>query len=335
MTNPETMLSDIFTVSEKLYHDMSISGMTDHKKLFSYLTDLGRILTQSDRASFWKWDKASHTLWTLTATGEDTITIPDTTGLVGQALTTGSVIVTNDPYNNPYFNSAVDKKTGYVTKSILVMPVANINGEYIGAYQVINKLAGDGTYDEKEDCRKLSLAATICGLALESDVFLEESHTDKLTHLKNRMGFFHDFERIYRPIIEDPDRTLSLFICDIDKFKSVNDTYGHNVGDEVLVHVSSILHDNRPEDGDVYRWGGEEFIMIMPDADLAAAAQKAESIRAFIEGNDCVTAEHIIHHTMSFGVTVFDPKTSIEGNVSVADEKLYKAKETGRNRVIS
>ncbi len=334
--NSEKILSDIFEVSQKLYKNMTDTTNTDHAKVFSYLTDLGMILTESDRASFWKWDKPSHTLWTMAATGSERITIPETTGLVGKALSEGKVIVTNDPYNDPNFNPDVDKKTGYVTKSILTMPVANIYGEYIGAYQVINKLGKDGKYQEDEDCRRLSLAAMICGLALESDVFLEESHTDKLTGLRNRMGFFHDFDRKYLPIIKDPSRKLSLFICDIDKFKKVNDTYGHNAGDEVLAQVASILHENVMEGGNVYRWGGEEFIMMMPDADLAAGAGIAEKIRLLIEANDCITQDKtVIHHTMSFGVTEFDPDKRIEDNVSAADEKLYTAKESGRNRVIS
>ncbi|MBR6316684.1 MAG: diguanylate cyclase [Lachnospiraceae bacterium] len=332
--NSQQLLTDIFSVSHELYRDMSQAGETDHMKIFTHLTELGRILTESDRASFWKWDKGTHTLWTMTATGTGKITIPDTTGLVGKALSEGEVIVTNDPYNNPYFNADVDKKTGYVTKSILVMPVANVKGEYIGAYQVINKLGGDGTYDEQEDCRKLSLAAMICGLALESDVFLEESHTDKLTGLRNRMGFFHDFDKKYRSYIENPDADLALFICDIDKFKRVNDTYGHNIGDEVLKHVASILRDHRPEDGDVYRWGGEEFIMIMPGQRMDFGAAKAEEIRAFIEAHDCVTDTVTVHHTMSFGVAEFDSAKSIEDNIKVADDKLYRAKEEGRNRVI-
>jgi len=333
--NAEKTLSDIFSVSDKLYRTMSCAAETDHSSIFMQLTELGRILTESDRASFWKWDKHSHTLWTTAATGTDRITIPDTTGLVGKSLSQGRVIVTNDPYHDPDFNQAVDKATGYVTRSILTMPVANINGEYIGAYQVINKLGGDGKYDEAEDCRRLSLAAMICGLALESDVFLEESHTDKLTKLRNRMGFFHDFDRKYNAVIRDPKRMLSLFICDIDKFKSVNDTYGHNAGDEVLQHVAGILTENcRPVDG-IYRWGGEEFIMIMTDMDMASAAEKAEDIRKKIEAAVCDTSEGFsIRHTMSFGVTAFDPEKTIEENISTADQKLYTAKETGRNRVV-
>lgn len=334
MSSENTMLSDIFDISEHLYKIMSDSNCSDHSSIFEYLTNLGKTLAEADRASFWKWDKNNHTLWTTAATGADRITIPDTTGLVGKALADGKVLVTNDPYNNPYFNSDVDKKTGYVTKSILVMPVANIKGEYIGAYQVINKLTGDGKFDEEKDCKKLSLAAVICCLALESDVFLEESYTDKLTKLKNRMGFFADFKRSYNTIINDPERTLSLFICDIDKFKRVNDTYGHNAGDEVLKHVADVMMENTNEGDGMYRWGGEEFIMIMKDADINECAAKAETLRKIIEGSECIAEGNVIKHTMSFGVTQFDSSKSIEENISDADQKLYTAKESGRNKVI-
>ena len=335
--NSEALLYDIFKMSEKLYNDMNSTLRTDNSTIFQYLTSLGRVLVNSDRSSFWKWDKDKHTLWTISATGtNERIEIPDNTGLVGKSLALGKVIITNDPYNDPDFNSSVDKKTGYVTKSILTMPVANVNGEYIGAYQVINKLDGDGKFHEDEDCRKLSLAALICGLALESDTFLEEAHTDRLTKLRNRMGFFNDFKKKYDPVLKDPNRTISLFISDIDKFKLVNDTYGHNAGDDVLRQVAGILSSNcRREDG-MYRWGGEEFIMVLIDATLEDCAKKAENLRKLIEAEDCVTSDGTrIHHTMSFGVTQFDPSKSIEENISIADEKLYTAKETGRNRVIS
>ena len=88
---------------------------------------------------------------TTAATGTTQIIIDDTTGLVGRAIAENRTIVTNDPYNHPDFNVEVDKKTGYVTKSILVMPVSNCRGEIIGAFQVINKLDNAKGFDEVED----------------------------------------------------------------------------------------------------------------------------------------------------------------------------------------
>ena len=327
------LLEEIFDISAKLYKEMCSNKENDHETLFKFLTELGRVMADADRASFWKWDRRKHQLWTTSATGVDRIVIPDDTGLVGKALQEGKVLVTNDPYNNPYFNSSVDKSTGYVTKSILVMPVANVNGDFIGAFQIINKNSEEG-FDEKEDVRKLSTAALICGLALESETFLEESHHDKLTKLKNRMGFYSDFSKRYDKLLQE-GRPLSMFISDIDKFKRVNDTYGHNAGDDVLAFTANLIESFCPDNGGVYRWGGEEFIMMLPDTELDKAVEMAEQVRVKLMNSPCNAQGNVINLTMSFGCRQFDKSMTIEENISVADEHLYTAKETGRNKVVS
>ncbi len=325
-------IEDVYDIGEKLYSEMCSNKEKDHAKVFEYMTELGRTMADADRASFWKWDRHRKELWTTSATGVDRIVIPDNTGLVGKALKEGRVVVTNDPYNDPDFNKSVDLKTGYTTKSVLVMPVADINGEFIGAFQIINK-NGDTGFDEVEDVRKLSVAALVCGLAVESELFYEESHHDKLTKLKNRMGFYSDFSRRYNKVL-DEGKPISLFISDIDKFKRVNDTYGHNAGDDVLAFVASLIEGECSETENVYRWGGEEFIMMMPDTSLDECVEKAESIRKKIMQSSIDADGNIINVTMSFGCVQFDQKLSIEDNISRADEHLYTAKESGRNCVI-
>ena len=324
----------IYDITDKLYKNTCTNNDNDHNLIFGYLTELGKTIIGADRASFWKWDKRRHELWTTAATGVDRITIPDSTGLVGKAITNKSVVVTNDPYNDPDFNSNVDKKTGYVTKSVMVLPVADVNGEFIGAFQLINKFDSKG-FDVVEDSRKLSLPALICGLALESDTFLDDAHHDRLTKLKNRIGFYHDFSKKYIKYLEDDcDKPLSMFICDIDKFKLVNDTYGHNAGDQVLEFAAKLLMESCEEGENAYRWGGEEFIILMPDTNLEQAAAKAEKLRKTIEASEFPADGVFIKKTMSFGVHEFVKNKSIEDNVSIADGRLYTAKETGRNKVV-
>ena len=335
MQDSNNVLGEIFNISDKLYHEMCSNKTNDHATLFSYLTELGKTIVGADRASFWKWDTRRNELWTTSATGVDKIVIPDNTGLVGKSLKNGQVVITNDPYNDPDFNSAVDKKTGYVTKSVLVLPVADINGKFIGAFQLINKIGNDGKFDETEDVHKLSLAALICGIALESETFLEDSHHDKLTKLNNRMGFYNDFSRRFNAYLEPGfDKPLSMFICDIDKFKRVNDTYGHNAGDEVLAFTANLIQEACEENFCAYRWGGEEFIMIMPDTTLEQAVAKAEALRKKVEASEFPADGNTIHCTLSFGCRQFEQGVSIEDNISVADGHLYTAKESGRNRVV-
>ncbi len=327
------LLNNIYDITDSLYKDMCMNDRKDHALLFSYLTELAKTLVDADRASFWKWDKRKCELWTMSATGVDKIVIPDSAGLVGKSLRNKKTVITNDPYSDPDFNREVDMKTGYVTKSVLVLPVADINGNFIGALQLLNKNSEKG-FDEVEDIKKLSLAALVCGIALESETFLEESHHDKLTGLKNRMGFYFDFGGKYKEyLLPDSGKTMSVFICDIDKFKRVNDTYGHNAGDDVLAFTSHLIESTCTEKDCVYRWGGEEFVMVMRDTDLEEAAQKAENVRVKLMESDIDADGTIIRCTLSFGCALFDPKKTIEENISVADGRLYIAKETGRNRV--
>lgn len=339
MNNDQGALFDrILDITLDLYNKMSTAesegGWNDHFGLFSTFAELGRTLVEADRCSFWKWDRINHKLVTNAAVGTDQIIIDEDTGLVGRAIREKKPMVTNDPYNCPDFNSSVDKSTGYTTKSILVIPCFNCKGEMIGAYQAINKLDDKG-FDIDRDVRRLSLAAVVCGIALESDMFLSDSQTDKLTKLRNRMGLHSDYITRYLKLMKEEDKKIvSIIMCDIDHFKKVNDTYGHNAGDAVLAHVARNLKDSVRDTDEVYRWGGEEFIAFVPTASLEKSAEIAERIRKKIEASVCTFEGTDIKVTMSFGCAEIDPDISIEDNIKVADERLYKAKETGRNRVI-
>lgn len=330
----EKMLNDIFSIMQRLYNEMRSSEShqnSSHLKVFEIFAELGRTLVSADRASFWRWDKREHKLITTAATGTQQIVISDTTGLVGQALAENRAVLTNDPYNHPNFNSAVDKKTGYLTKSILVMPVSNCRGETIGAFQVINKLCDDGAFDEVEDTKRLSVAAFICGMALESDIFMADSQRDKLTDLKNRFGFHSDYQTRY----SGKKIPMSLVICDIDFFKKVNDTYGHNAGDAVLIHVAQVLEmKTRSTDG-VYRWGGEEFIIILEGATIDGAKISAERMRQAVMNSVCNFEDKELRVTMSFGCVEIDNTIPVEENIKIADARLYQAKATGRNKVVA
>ena len=331
----EKILEDIFAIMQRLYNEMRQQNVqNNHLRVFELFAELGRTLADADRASFWRWDKRNHKLLTTAATGTEQIIIDDSTGLVGRAISENRTIVTNDPYNHPDFNAAVDKQTGYVTKSVLVMPVANCRSEIIGAFQVINKIDSETGFDEISDAKRLSIAAFICGMALESDIFLADSQHDKLTELKNRLALQTDFQTRYEKILRD-GKSLAMIMCDIDFFKRVNDTFGHNAGDAILKHVAKILRTSIRKNDGAYRWGGEEFILILDDSTLADAKNLAERIRQTVMDSVCNFNGDALKVTMSFGVSEISASLSIEDNVKIADDRLYRAKETGRNRVIA
>lgn len=333
--NANEILEEIYSIGDKLYGAMCSNNDEGHREVFTSLTELGRTLVDADRASFWKWDKETHKLWTTSATGTDKIEIPEDKGLVGKALKEKRVIVTNDPYSEPEFNREVDKQTGYLTMSVLVMPVASISGEYIGAFQMINKL-GDSGFDEVEDVKKLSLAAFVCGIALESVGFFEDSLFDKLTGLKNRKAFYNDFENTFKDYLKPSRATkLSMFICDLDRYKKVNDNYGHNAGDDALKFVTDIMrkHIREGKEDDVYRWGGDEFIMMLPDCDIDKCREIGEAVRKEVKETLFKANGVAIHLSLSVGCIEYDMNKSIEENIAAADDNLFVAKDSGRNKV--
>ncbi len=155
------------------------------------------------------------------------------------------------------------------------------------------------------------------------------STTDKLTSIYNRLKLDevmlyekNIFDRFYRP--------LSIVLLDIDDFKKINDKYGHKVGDEVLQSMAKILLDTKRKTDILGRWGGEEFLVICHETDLSGAMKLAEKFRTSINSSRFANIEHL---SASFGVAEFAKDESIENIFIRADQGLYKAKESGKNRV--
>jgi diguanylate cyclase (GGDEF)-like protein len=156
---------------------------------------------------------------------------------------------------------------------------------------------------------------------------------DPLTGLNNRRAFYEASKPIWSNALRNR-RDVSVILLDIDKFKRINDTYGHAYGDEVLIAVASILAKSAREGDVVARWGGEEFILLLSETNLEAAIALAERLRLAISGKRIGHVKGTISFTASFGVAQrAELCVSIEELTSVADNCLYQAKREGRNRV--
>ena len=128
---------------------------------------------------------------------------------------------------------------------------------------------------------------------------------------------------------------LSVILLDIDHFKIINDSYGHQVGDDALVVVANILTELTRTVDTVARIGGEEFAILLPDTNLLGTAVLAERIRKSIEREQFVVTDKIVQITVSIGIASLsaDPAQSVDQMLAVADNRLYLAKEKGRNRI--
>lgn len=162
-----------------------------------------------------------------------------------------------------------------------------------------------------------------------------EAMTDGLTGLANRKAFDSEFDRIFQDA-EKSKQGFTLLMLDIDHFKSFNDNFGHQVGDQVLRLVARTLKDSIKGKDFAARYGGEEFAIILPDTDLAGAVIVGNALRKAVASKDVInrsTGKVLGRITMSVGVAEYIADKTVEDIIERADSALYTAKNSGRNQV--
>lgn len=222
----------------------------------------------------------------------------------------------SDEYYNvfPYFNKVLDK-TMYFSSRALVLEKTKTNDVSI-LYGIIEDITV--SEEQKNELKKLNKELQ------------KLSVLDTLTGLYNRRKFneilLYEMNRYERT-----KQSFGIILLDIDFFKKVNDTYGHLVGDEVLIKIAILLKNSVRKMDKVIRWGGEEFLITCPETNLKGILHLAESIRNLVEQYKFRTAKKL---TISLGIAVVQEDDTLDSIVNRADKYLYKAKESGRNRVV-
>ncbi|MCR5214314.1 MAG: diguanylate cyclase [Eubacterium sp.] len=175
-----------------------------------------------------------------------------------------------------------------------------------------------------------------------NDRLKKEASTDQLTGLYNRRKLMDVFKSMQK---YNKYTSISLAMGDIDFFKNVNDTYGHDVGDEVLKSIADTMREKCPENSVISRWGGEEFLIIFPNYNGDDTFQFVDNLRLCIENRDIVikgdgsdnspgnNEDIVINVTMTYGISEYDFK-DIDNTIKEADNKLYIGKQNGRNQVV-
>ncbi len=156
---------------------------------------------------------------------------------------------------------------------------------------------------------------------------------DSLTGLLNR----RELERYINSEMLRSKRygnRFSLIVCDVDNFKKLNDVYGHQFGDTVLKMISNIFKNSTRVQEYICRWGGEEFLIVLPETKLEGALIVAERLRKKIEEEKIIFGKEELVITASFGVGEFDVSKTVEQNIEAVDKAMYRAKKTGKNCVM-
>ena len=244
--------------------------------------------------------------------------------LCGQVAKSGEILISNDCFADERHTILPSDAEPH---GHIIVPLKGTNS-MVGVlylYLPINQEVGDHLK------KMFEIIGTQVGIAIENATnykdAVELTLVDPLTGLQNRRVMLANLDK-YIVLAERHGRSLSLIMMDLDHFKKFNDTHGHQVGDQLLVQVADIMQKLVRKSGHIVRYGGEEFLLMLPEADWKGAFQVAERIRKAVEKETAIT--------ISLGVASLqkgEKRVTSQDLIKDADTALYRAKQLGRNRI--
>ncbi|MBW6512115.1 MAG: sensor domain-containing diguanylate cyclase [Desulfuromonadaceae bacterium] len=255
-------------------------------------------------------------------------------GVAGWVVAHGEPLLISDIAQEPRFCERIDRDFKYRTTSIICAPIKS-RDQIFGVIEMINTLDKESFSDN--DLTIITTVADYVAIAIENARLFEKINelviTDELTGLFNA----RQLHRILKHEIERSERygdELSLIFFDLDHFKDVNDTYGHLVGSRMLSEIGQLLKDNLRLSDHPIRYGGDEFIVVLPSTGkhdaFIVATKLCEKLRNF----EFLVENTVLTMTGSFGVAAFpDDVNSTEEMIKLADSLMYEVKTAGRNNV--
>jgi diguanylate cyclase (GGDEF)-like protein len=283
----------------------------------------------------YQWEEATQQLRCTISYGLSrdytNVTLKPGEGMAGRVYQTGKPLIVND---YPHWEGRAAHLRDIPSRAVISVPIP-WHDRVIGVLNV-NDESGARAFDD-HDIQLLTLFANQAAIAMENARLFEETQrlaiTDNLTGLHNRRRFFELAEREFQRARRF-GRTVGAMMLDIDHFKQVNDTCGHAAGDEVLRAVAERCRKNLRDIDLCGRYGGEEFVVLLPETDLSGTRNVAERLRRCIADVPIETSAGLVPVTISLGIAVStDDCPDVAALINQADAGMYAAKAAGRNRV--
>lgn len=256
-------------------------------------------------------------------------------GIAGWVARERKPLIVNDVRNDHRFFKEVDYRTKFETKSILCAPLI-FKDKLLAVIEIINKL--DNQPFEQNDLNTISILLDSASIALENAKLFNQAEelavTDDLTGLYNARYLDQLLETEISRCQRFNERASFLFL-DLDFFKTVNDRYGHMVGRAVLKETADLMKEHFRETDYISRYGGDEFVIVLPHTDTDETFELSESLRKKVEGHTFLKAAgYTIRLTASFGIATYPVHAqSKEDLILMADKAMFQAKGNCRNRV--
>lgn len=257
--------------------------------------------------------------------------VPFGMGIAGWVAKHRQPIIVNNAQSDPRFLSKIDQDTQFVTRSILCAPLVS-RGRTIGVIEMIN---GDNELGFTEhELELVQVLVNPAAVAIENAFLFQKAQTlaiqDDLTKLFNSRHLNHSLELELKRA-KRKDTPLSLIFLDLDGFKAVNDNHGHLIGSRALIDIGDIIRQVCRERDIAGRYGGDEFMLILPDTDLKKGYQVAEKIRDDIAGYRIMN----MGMTASIGLACYpDHGKTRENLMRQADKAMYRVKQKGKNGIL-
>jgi diguanylate cyclase (GGDEF)-like protein len=316
----------------------AMNYISDLKKLLQYILKQAIDVASAEKGSLMLYDLESDRLNIRVLAGLEDIDYQDKVnnneikcrsfkpgeGIAGRVFLNAQPMIVNNIREDSLF---IESDTSYV-RSIACIPMVVYN-DVIGVINVTNKK--NGKEFTGQDIKMLKAVADQAAVAVNKAQLWDMAVTDSLTGLYVRRYFMVKLqEEIHRA--ERYDKIISVIMADLDRFKDINDTHGHDVGDRALEAISQFLQKNIRDVDTIARYGGEEFVMLIPDADKESAFSLAERLREELAR---VNLDNLPPITISLGIATYPVDgTDIDDLIKKADAAMYAAKKAGRNNSV-
>jgi diguanylate cyclase (GGDEF)-like protein len=320
----------------------AIISSLELKTVLNIIMEKIRELVQSEAWSLLLVDEKTGELQCSVAIGEHAdhlrqFNVKFGEGVAGWVAREGKPVVIHDVSEDPRFFNEMEMALGFKTRSILCAPLET-RGKVLGVLEVINK-KGEGGFTDR-DLNLTTRLAGFAAVAIENARLYHQAKlltmTDELTHLYNSR-FFNQFLDSEVKRCERYDSNVSLIFLDLDHFKNINDRYGHLIGSKLLQEAADVLRKGLRDVDVVARYGGDEFLVILPETKIEEAARVAERMRADFDDKVFLAEDGVnVKVTASFGVSSFPEfSSSKEELIRMADQAMYRIKDANRNGVFT
>lgn len=256
-------------------------------------------------------------------------------GIAGYVAETGLPLFISDVTSDPRFNPEIDERTGFITTSAICVPLKT-RDTVLGVIEVINP--ADIDEFRERDLPFMLILSDYAAIAIENAQYVEEINrlaiTDEYTGLFNARFLHRTMDKLTKESRQSGE-SFSVVFMDIDDFKNVVDTHGHLLGSRVLKEIGVTIQEHLSTEDIIVKYGGDEYVLILPRTDKRAAEKRIARIREAIERTPYLEfLEHPVMVTASFGLATFPDDTDSKRELLIAaDNSMYRVKRTGKNAI--